>query len=151
RWGLRSLSERGFNTIRAIYARSLRWVLQHPTLMLLIFAGTVALNVSLYISIPKGFLPEQDTGQLNGFVRGDDASSFQVTHPRIDAYRQLLLGVPGIADVSGMSGGGDGTSNGYLTTRQIRLAECAGPASEVVVRLRRSLSPVAGGNLWLSV
>jgi multidrug efflux pump len=151
RWGLRSFSDRGFDAIRRLYARSLGWVLQHPTLMLLIFAGTVALNVSLYISIPKGFLPEQDTGQLNGFVRGDDGFSFQIMQPKIETYRQLLLADPAIADVSGMSGGGTGASNGYLMIRLKPLAERGEPASEVVDRLRRSLPPVAGGNLWLSV
>lgn len=151
RGGLRDLSERGFEAVRGVYSRSLRWVLQHPTLMLLIFAGTVALNVSLYVSIPKGFLPEQDTGQLNGFVRGDDGFSFQIMQPKIETYRRLVLADPAVADVSGMSGGGNGLSNGWLMIRLKPLAERGVPASEVVNRLRRSVPPVAGGNMWLSV
>ncbi len=151
RGGLRDLSERGFEAVRGVYSRSLRWVLQHPTLMLLIFAGTVALNVSLYVSIPKGFLPEQDTGQLNGFVRGDDGFSFQIMQPKIETYRQLVLADPAVADVSGMSGGGNGLSNGWMMIRLKPLAERGVPASEVVDRLRRSVPPVAGGNMWLSV
>ena len=83
RWSLRYLSETSFDAVRRGYARSLNWVLHHPTLMLLLFVGTVALNISLYIKIPKGFLPEQDTGQLSGFVRGDDGFSFQIMQPKL--------------------------------------------------------------------
>jgi multidrug efflux pump len=147
--GLRRLHEWGFGGVRARYARSLAWVLRHPTLMLLIFVGTIALNVSLYVTIPKGFLPEQDTGQLSGFVRGDDGFSFQIMQPKIEAYRQLLLKDPAVADVIGMSGGGNGVSNGWLMIRLKPLAERGVPASEIVNRVRRSLPPVAGGNLWL--
>jgi multidrug efflux pump len=151
RWGLRAVSERSFNAVRHIYATSLTWVLRHPTIMLLIFFGTIALNVSLYISTPKGFLPEQDTGQLNGFVRGDDGFSFQIMQPKIEAYRRILLADPAIADVAGMSGGGGGLSNARMMVRLKPLEERGVPASEVVNRIRRNLPPVAGGNLWLSV
>ncbi|MBK8478532.1 MAG: efflux RND transporter permease subunit, partial [Opitutaceae bacterium] len=80
--GLLRVSERAFAAVRGFYARTLEWVLRHPTLLLLTFVGAIALNVSLYINIPKGFLPEQDTGQLGGFVRGDDGFSFQVMQPK---------------------------------------------------------------------
>ncbi len=151
RWGLRNLSERSFNAVRNLYSRSLTWTLRHPTLMLLIFFGTVALNVAMYVTIPKGFLPEQDTGQLNGWVRGDDGFSFQVMQPKIEAYRQILLQDPAIADVAGMSGGGGGLSNAWMMIRLKPLDERGVSATEVVNRIRRSLPPVAGGNLWLSV
>lgn len=151
RWGLRNLSERSFNAVRNIYSRSLTWTLRHPTLMLLIFLGTIALNVAMYVTIPKGFLPEQDTGQLNGWVRGDDGFSFQIMQPKIEAYRQILLQDPAIADVAGMSGGGGGLSNAWMMIRLKPLSERGVSATEVVNRIRRSLPPVAGGNLWLSV
>ncbi|HWL17680.1 MAG TPA: efflux RND transporter permease subunit [Opitutus sp.] len=149
--GFRQLSDRSFEFVRGIYARSLGWVLRHPTLMLLIFVGTIALNVSLYVSIPKGFLPEQDTGQLNGWVRGDDGFSFQIMQPKIEAYRRLLLADPAVADVVGMSGGGNGLSNGWMMVRLKPLAERGVSATEVVDRLRRSVPPVPGGMMWLSV
>jgi len=151
RWGLRNLSERSFEAIRKIYSRSLTWTLRHPTLMLLIFIGTIALNVSMYVTIPKGFLPEQDTGQLNGFVRGDDGFSFQIMQPKIEAYRQILLQDPAIADVAGMSGGGGGLSNAWTMIRLKPLAERGVSANEVVHRIRRNLPPVPGGNLYVSV
>lgn len=151
RFSLQRISEQSFGVIRRIYARSLAWVLRHPALTLLIFAGTVALNVSLYITIPKGFLPEQDTGQLNGWIRGDDGFSFQIMQPKIEVYRQLVLADPAVADVIGMSGGGGGLSNAWMMIRLKPLAERGVPASEVVDRLRRQVPPVAGGRMWLSI
>jgi len=65
------LSEDVFETVRAGYARTLGWALRHPLLVILILAATVALNVFLYIEIPKGFFPQQDTGRMIGFIRGD--------------------------------------------------------------------------------
>ena len=148
---LQRVSDRSFSQVRSIYARSLGWVLQHPVLMLLVLAATIALNVTLYIKIPKGFLPEQDTGQLGGFVRGDDGFSFQVMQPKMETYRRLVLSDPAVQDVIGMSGGGTGTSNAWFNVRLKPLAERGVPASEVVDRLRRQLPPVPGGMLWLSV
>jgi multidrug efflux pump len=148
--GLRRWSEGGFDAIRRIYARSLAWVLHHPTLMLLILIGTVALNISLYVSIPKGFLPEQDTGQLGGFVRGDDGFSFQIMQPKIEIYRRLIMEDPAVEDVIGMSGN-NGVSNGWLMIRLKPLADRGVPASEVVNRLRMKMPPVPGGSMWLNI
>lgn len=146
---LQRTSVRGFEALRGFYGRTLDWVLRHSTLTLLILAGTIALNVHLYISIPKGFLPRQDTGQLRGFVRGDDGFSFQVMQPKIETYRKLLLADPAISDVIGTSGGG-GVSNAWMMIRLKPLAERGVSAQEVIDRLRRQLPPVAGGNLWMS-
>lgn len=149
--GLLGWSERGFEAVRRSYARTLTWALRHSTLMLLIFVGTVALNISLYINIPKGFLPEQDTGQLGGFARGDDGFSFQVMQPKIEAYRRYVMSDPAVQDVIGMSGGGRGVSNGWMMVRLKPRAERGDAAGEVVNRLRLNVPPVPGGNLWLRV
>ncbi|MEO6002238.1 MAG: efflux RND transporter permease subunit [Opitutus sp.] len=143
-------SDRSFEAIRGFYARTLRWVLRHPTLMLLIFIGSIALNVALYVSTPKGFLPEQDTGQLNGFVRGDDGFSFQIMQPKIDVYRQLVLADPAVEDVIGMSGNG-GVSNGWMLARLKPLKERKESATAVIERLRLKIPPVAGSAFWMSV
>ncbi len=144
-------SEQGFASFRRGYARSLTWALRHSTLMLLIFLGTIALNISMYVSIPKGFLPDQDTGQLGGFARGDDGFSFQVMQPKIEIYRRFVMADPAVQDVMGMSGGGNGISNGWMAVRLKPRAERGVPASEVINRLRLSVPPVPGGALWLNV
>ncbi|MEO6568197.1 MAG: efflux RND transporter permease subunit [Opitutaceae bacterium] len=148
--GLRRVSDYSFNAVRGVYARSLSWVLQHPTLMLLIFLGTIVLNVSLYIRIPKGFLPIQDTGQLNGSVRGDDGSSFQLMQPKIEVFRQLLLADPAVEDVIGTSGGG-GAANSGLMVRLKPLAERRVSATEVINRIRLKMPPIPGASLGLNI
>ena len=148
--GLGRVSQQSFAAVKGVYGRSLSWVLRHPTLMLLLFLGTIALNIALYVSIPKGFLPEQDTGQLNGFVRGDDGFSFQVMQPKIETYRQLVLADPAVDEVIGMTGN-NGVSNGWLMIRLKPLAQRGEPASEVVNRLRMKMPPVAGGMMWLNI
>jgi multidrug efflux pump len=148
---LREFGMRFFGRVKSGYARSLGWVLQHTTLMLLILAGVIALNISLYYAAPKGFLPEQDTGQLGGFVRGDDGFSFQVMQPKIETYRRLVMADPAVADVMGFTGGGAGISNAWMMIRLKPRNQRDASARDVVNRLRVQSPPVPGGNLWLNV
>jgi multidrug efflux pump len=142
-------TERAFAALRSGYARTLAWVLNHATLTLIILLGTIALNVSLYISIPKGFLPLQDTGTLQGFVRGDDAASFQVMQPKVEIFRKHILADPAISDVIGSSGGATGLGNARLTIRLKPLAERKISANDVVNRLRATAPIVAGAQMYL--
>jgi multidrug efflux pump len=149
--GFAHAGERGFERLKAFYGRTLAAVLRHPTLTLVILAGTIALNVSLYVSIPKGFLPQQDTGQLMGFVRGDDGFSFQVMQPKIETYRRLVMADPAVEDVIGTSGGTTGTSNARMMIRLKPLEERGVSAEGVVNRLRAQAPLVAGGMMGLFV
>lgn len=149
--GFQRLSDRLLGALKTRYAASLNWTLRHAGPTLLILAGIAALNVHLYISTPKGFLPEQDTGQLMGFVRGDDGFSFQVMQPKMETYRRLILADPAVQDVIGTSGGGGGVSNARMMIRLKPLSERKVSAQEVINRLRRQLPPVPGGMLWLRV
>ncbi len=148
RW--RDAGMRFFDGLRRGYGRTLGWVLRHTTLTLLVLLGIIALNVSLFYSAPKGFLPEQDTGQLNGFARGDDGFSFQVMQPKIETYRKLIMADPAVQDVMGFTGGGAGLSNSWMMIRLKPRSE-RDSAREVINRLRLQAPPVAGGNLWLNV
>jgi len=148
---LRRATERAFEVVRGVYGKSLSWVLAHATLTLIVLAGTIALNVSLYIKIPKGFLPSQDTGQLTGFARGDDAFSYRVMQPKVDVYRKLIMADPAVQDLIGSSGGSSGLNNARMMIRLKPLAERGVSATEVVNRLRLAAPPVAGGMLWMGV
>ncbi|HCU64170.1 MAG TPA: acriflavine resistance protein B [Rheinheimera sp.] len=140
-----------FHSFAHKYQRSLGWVLQYKksvlTLMLLVFGA----NVWLYQQLPGGMLPDQDTGQLSGFVRGDDGFSYQVMQPKIEEFRQLLLKDPAVADVTGASGGAMGLSNSWMRVRLKPLSERGVSAQEVVNRLRMSAPKVPGAMLFLSV
>ena len=140
-----------FEQVRATYARSLDWALGHGIVVLGLLAVVVGLNVYLYIDIPKGLLPTQDTGQIGGLVRGDDGFSFQVMQPKIEAFRQAVLADPAVQDVTGTAGGRGGLSNAWLRIRLKPLAERGVSAEEVVQRLRAKAPKVPGGILMISV
>src|ERR1700676_4620418 len=70
--------DRGVERVRGGYERSLEWAVHHRRIMILLLFATIGLNGYLYVVIPKGFFPQQDTGQLQGGIRGDAASSFQL-------------------------------------------------------------------------
>ena len=140
-----------FERARATYAHTLDWALGHGVAVLGLLAVVVGLNVYLYIEIPKGILPTQDTGQLGGLVRGDDGFSFQVMQPKIEAFRQVVLADPAVQDVTGTAGGRGGLSNAWLRIRLKPLAERGVSAEEVVQRLRAKAPKVPGGILMISV
>ncbi|MFA5632189.1 MAG: efflux RND transporter permease subunit [Porticoccaceae bacterium] len=145
-------SRRGFFArLRDAYGVSLHWALRHRLVTLLGFGLLVGLNVYLYVAIPKEILPAQDTGQLSGFVRGDDGFSYQVMKPKIEEFRRYILSDPAVADLVGTSGGRSGLTNAELTIGLKPLAERRVAAQEVVDRLRANAPKVAGANLFLSV
>ncbi|NMG65093.1 MMPL family transporter [Azoarcus indigens] len=148
---LAAFSARLFDRMHHGYALSLAWALRHCALLLVLLVGVIAFTVHLYIAIPKGMLPEQDTGQLRGFARGDDGFSFQVMQPKADIFRRHLLADPAVADVVGTAGN-NGAANVWMMVRLKPRAERDGmSARQVIDRLRASVPPVPGGMLFLSV
>ena len=133
------------------YRRSIDIGLNHYRWLLLVLVLLFAASGWLYSKIPSGLLPEQDTGQLNGFVRGDDGASFQMMQPKIEAFRQFVLQDPAVADVTGSSGGNSGVSNSWMRVRLKPLAERQVSAREVVDRLRATAPKVPGGILFMNV
>ncbi len=131
------------------YDRSLAFVLRHRHWALLVIVLLIAGNVVIYRFIPKTFLPQQDTGQLGGFARGDDGLSFQVMQPKIAAYRKFLLEQPSIQDILGYIGGGTGVNNAYIMIRLKPMAERRETASDIVDRIRRETPKIPGGRMWL--
>ena len=131
------------------YDRSLSRVLAHPFLVLAALALAIALNVFLYVQAPKGFLPKQDTGQLRGFVRGDDGFSFQVMQPKIETYRQMVMQHPDIQDVIGYSGGAMGISNSLFLIRLKPASARTEGAPAIIDWMRQNAPPVAGGMFFI--
>ena len=146
-----SRMQAAFARVHDAYGKSLARVLGHARLTLLLLAAVVGLNVYLYIDAPKGFLPVQDTGQLVGFVRGDDGFSFQVMQPKIDQYRQLVLKHPAVEDVIGYNGGGLGISNSLFLIRLKPVSQRQESSTEVINWLRTNSPPVPGGMFFLNV
>lgn len=135
--------------VLAFYGRSLEWALAHSRLTLFTLLLTIAGNFYLFATVPKNLMPEQDTGQLIGFVRGDDGLSFQVMQPKMDAFRDGLLKDPAIHSVAGFIGGESGINNAFLVVRLKPIAERDISAREVMDRLRKELPKVPGARLML--
>jgi len=133
------------------YRRSIDFGLKHYRWLLLIMVVLFAASGWLYTKVPSGLLPEQDTGQLNGFVRGDDGASYQMMQPKIEAFRQYVLQDPAVADVTGSAGGNSGVSNSWMRVRLKPLAERKVSARAVVDRLRANAPKVPGGILFMNV
>src|SRR5439155_20231330 len=104
--------ERNFQRLRAGYERTLGWSLDHRPLMMIFLLATVCLNVYLYIVIPKGFFPQQDTGQIFGGIRGDADSSFQLMKTKLQQVASIIQKDPAVASVTGTVGGGGGFGPG---------------------------------------
>ncbi|MBL0796196.1 efflux RND transporter permease subunit [Pseudomonas sp. B7] len=131
------------------YATSLDWVLRHRRLTLLSLIITVGVNVALYVVVPKTFMPQQDTGQLIGFVRGDDGLSFSVMQPKMETFRRAVLKDEAVESVAGFIGGTNGTNNAFMLVRLKPIKERNISAQKVIERLRKEMPKVAGAQLML--
>ncbi|HUG57947.1 MAG TPA: efflux RND transporter permease subunit [Candidimonas sp.] len=131
------------------YKRSLAWSLAHGRIMMLLLAATIGLNFYLYAVVPKGFFPQQDTGQLLGFFRVDQGTSFQAMLPKLDRFRQTLLQDPAIQSVSGYAGGRGGSNSSFMQIQLKPLSERDVSANDVVNRLRSKFTGVPGARLIL--
>jgi multidrug efflux pump len=143
-------TDRAFGALLRGYDRTLVWSLKHAPLVICLLLGVMALNVRLYIVAPKSFLPNQDTGQLSGFIRGDDGLSFQVMQPKIDVFRKAILADPAVHSVAGFIGGGRGINNAQTFVRLKPLNERKVSAQVVADRIRRNLPQLAGARMFLN-
>ncbi|HTV02734.1 MAG TPA: efflux RND transporter permease subunit [Luteitalea sp.] len=148
---LQATSDAVFGWLRRGYARSLDSALRHAPIILMLFFGVAALNVHLYMQAPKSFLPDQDTGQLGGFIRGDDGMSFQIMQPKIEAFRRAVLKDPAVESVAGFIGGGRGINNAQIFVRLKPLDQRKVSAQMVADRIRRNLPSVPGARMFLNV
>ncbi|MBK4995644.1 MMPL family transporter [Pseudomonas sp. S37] len=131
------------------YDRSLGWALRHKRLTLLSLLATIGINIALYVVVPKTLMPQQDTGQLMGFIRGDDGLSFSVMQPKMEIYRRALLADPAVQSVAGFIGGNSGTNNAMVLVRLKPISERKLDAQKVIERLRKEMPKVPGGRLFL--
>jgi multidrug efflux pump len=145
--------ERGFESLRLEYLRTLEWALDHRRIMLSILIATVALNVFMYVIIPKGFFPQQDTGQLQGGIRGDATSSFQLMKTKLKEVAKIIQDDPAVSTVTGsvgaggFGGGGGPTANVTIALKPLSVRRTS--ADQVIARLRPKLLEVTGVSTYL--
>ncbi|MGP3220516.1 multidrug efflux RND transporter permease subunit MdtC [Serratia bockelmannii] len=130
------------------YGRSLNWVLGHSRWVLAVFLATVALNVWLYISIPKTFFPEQDTGRLMGFIQADQSISFQAMRGKLEDFMKIVREDPDVENVTGFTGGSR-TNSGSMFISLKPLSVRSDDAQTVIARLRARLAKEPGASLFL--
>ncbi len=145
-------SEKVFEDIIAFYGRTLRWVLGYQTITLLVAVATLLLTIFLYIEIPKGFFPTQDTGIIQGITQASPSISFVEMEQRQQEIAKVLLADPAVSGVSSFIGA-DGTNTTLNSGRvQIDLKDLKDrgmSATEVIDRLSPKLEKVAGIKLYM--
>src|SRR5271170_7000365 len=145
-------SEHGFEAVISFYGKTLRWVLRHQPLTLLVAAATLAFTFILFIKIPKGFFPVQDTGVIQGVSEAEQTISFRAMSDRQQALDKVILQDPAVESLSSFIGI-DGT-NTTLNTGRIQinlkpLEERKINASDVIRRLQPELTKVDGISLFM--
>ncbi len=137
-------SERAFDWILHKYERSLSWVLRHQFLVLLITLATMGASVYLYIIIPKGFFPQQDTGRLNGSIVADQSSSYPAMEKRHQRLVAIVQRDPAVDSVTSFTGGNN-SARMFVALKTKRKET----ADQVINRLRPKLSHEPGASLFL--
>ncbi len=147
--------ERGFESLRRDYEKTLSWALDHRYKMLLLLVATIALNVFLYIVIPKTLFPQQDTGQIRGGLRGDATVSFQLMKTKLQQVAAIIQQDPAVLTVTGSVGAGGfgpfggGGSQANVNVALKPLSQRDVSADQLIARLRPKLAHVAGVQAFL--
>jgi multidrug efflux pump len=146
------VSEHAFNRMIAFYGRTLKFVLRHQGLALLVALGTLALTVYLYIGIPKGFFPVQDTGVIQAISQAPESVSFPAMSRKQRELAKIILQDPAVESLSSFIGA-DGTNttlnSGRISINLKALSQRGLSAAEVIRRLNKSLQQVQGITLYM--
>ena len=139
-------SERVFDAMLRAYERTLGVALRHPAMVMLILFVTIGLNYVLFLTIPHGFFPQQDTGRLIGRIQADQSISFQSMQQKLTQFLQIASKDPAIASIVGFTGGGQ-TNSGF-TFASLKPRSQRDPINQVVARLARETAQVPGANMF---
>ena len=142
-------SEAAFDSLHDSYASSLRWVLRNQLLMLGVTMGTVCLAIYLYVVIPKGFFPQQDTGRVSGTARASEDTSFQSMRLKQAQYNQIIMSDPDVQTVYTYTGGNHATNTASFNISMKPLSERKVSVDQWINRMRPKLARVPGATLFL--
>jgi multidrug efflux pump len=144
-------SQRAFDWMHSHYESSLSWVLGHPRLMLSVTLAMVGISVYLYVAIPKGFFPQQDTGRLMGAVQADQDTSFQAISQHLRQFVNIIKADPAVDHVIAFTGGrnsrGTNTARMFIALKPVSQRKLT--ADQIIARIRRKTTHVAGASLYL--
>ena len=140
---------RAQGALERAYGHALDWSLAAPWTVMAVLAVVVALNVYLFMAIPKGFFPEQDNGQLQGGLRADQSISSSALADKLQQAVDIVRRDPAVATVVGFSGGG-GAGGGFLSAALKPTSERTESTREVINRLRPQLNQITGLRVFLN-
>jgi multidrug efflux pump len=143
------LFERAFQGMLRVYEHALDWALHSAWLVMLILVFVIGLNVYLFSAAPKGFFPQQDTGQINGGIRADQSISFQAMQQKLRQLVNIIRRDPAVATVVGFTGGSR-AGGGFMFVNLKPVSERTDSGQAVIARLRPQLAKVTGVSLFLN-
>ncbi len=142
------LNERGFQFILDSYAAALRVVLRHPAITITVLLITICLNVYLYVIVPKGFFPEQDTGRMTGMIQAQQNISFQAMRDKTARFVKTVLNDKAVDNVVAFTGGGGiNTGRMFIALKDLNVRK--EPVGAVMARIRSKTTNVPGASLFL--
>ena len=142
-------SEGGFARVLRVYEHALDWALASKVLVMIILLFTVGLNIYLFTNAPKGFFPQQDSGQMNGGIRADQSISSQAMQKKIYQLVEIIRKDPAVETVVAFTGGGRaGGGFMFVNLKPVRERDVA--AQAVIARLRPQLAKVTGITIFLN-
>ena len=142
--------DNGFKRVLRGYEVSLDWALHMRWLVVLILVAVVGLNVYLFVKIPKGFFPQQDTGQINGGIRADQSISYQAMQTKLRELADIVRADPAVDTVVAFTGGGRaGSGFMFINLKPLAQRPDAIGGQAVIARLRPQLARVTGISLFL--
>ncbi len=139
-------SEKAFAALQSLYDRALRWVLKHEALMLLVTIVTIGVSVYLYVIIPKGLFPQQDTGQISGFSEAPQDISFPALRTRQEAINGVVMAHPAVDHMVSFIGSGN---TGTVFIQLKPLAQRKKSADQIIAELRPQLARIPGIALYM--
>ena len=142
-------SEKFFTSMLAFYKHTLTAVLKFPAITLVILLITIGVNIYLFIIVPKGFFPQQDTGRLGGGIQGAQSASFQTMRQKLTQFVNIVKDDPAVDSVIAFNGGGGAPNTGRMFVSLKPLAERKVDATTVIGRLRPKLAQIPGASLFL--
>jgi multidrug efflux pump len=142
-------SEKLFTALLHLYERCLKVVLRHPAITLTVLFVTIAVNIFLFIIVPKGFFPQQDNGTIMGGIQGSQDTSFAAMQAATLKFVKLIKTDPAVANVIGFTGGSGAANGGFIFMSLKPLPERKVRADQVIARLRPKLNSVPGASLFL--
>jgi multidrug efflux pump len=146
------VSERMFERTIAFYGRTLDWVLEHRVLTLVVAVGTLAVTILLYVVVPKGFFPVQDTGEIQGVSEADQSVSFAEMARLQQQVAATILQDPAVESLSsfiGVDGTNTTLNSGRIQINLKPLSQRSLTASDIIRRLQSSLKKVEGISLYM--